>query len=90
MKLIAVIPNAVVSITSKATRAVRTVTTNEAGLYSAPALTSGEYEVRAEAEGSCTTVHSAIVQAGGTITVKLVMTSGASKEVVAIAPFAHS
>ena len=64
----AVIPNAAVRVISKATGAIRTLTSNEAGLYSAPALPSGEYEVRAEVEGFRTTVRSATVQAGGTIT----------------------
>ena len=80
----AVIPNATVRVISRATGAVRTLTTNEAGLYSAPALASGEYEVRSEVEGFRTTVRSATVQAGGTITVNLVMTLGASKEIVTI------
>src|SRR5579871_4719289 len=39
----AAIPNATVTITEKATGTVRTITTNNAGLYSAPALLAGEY-----------------------------------------------
>ena len=42
----AVIPNATVTITNKATGVARTATTNASGLYSAPALLPGDYEVR--------------------------------------------
>jgi hypothetical protein len=44
----AVIPNASVTIANKATGITRTLTTNAAGLFSAPALLAGDYEVRGE------------------------------------------
>ena len=44
------------TVTEKATSTVRTLTTNNAGLYSAPALLAGEYEVRVEAPGFKTLV----------------------------------
>src|ERR1700687_5316460 len=47
----AVIPNAQVSITAVATGAIRTVSTGGAGLYTAPNLLPGNYEVRATAQG---------------------------------------
>ena len=40
----AVIPSAAVNITNKATGAVRNLTANAEGLYSAPALPPGDYE----------------------------------------------
>ena len=48
----AAIPNATVTVTEKTTGTVRTITTNNAGLYSAAALLAGDYEVRAEAPAS--------------------------------------
>ncbi|HUI82366.1 MAG TPA: carboxypeptidase regulatory-like domain-containing protein, partial [Bryobacteraceae bacterium] len=78
----AAMPNVTVTITEKATGAGRTVTTNAAGLYSAPALPAGDYEVKAEAQGFRTDVRDSTVQAGGTFTVNLPMTIGATKEVV--------
>src|SRR6202790_353673 len=51
----AVIAGAQVSITNKATGIVRTVTTDNAGLYSAPNLQPGPYEVAISAMGFSTT-----------------------------------
>ncbi|MGD0438234.1 MAG: carboxypeptidase-like regulatory domain-containing protein, partial [Bryobacteraceae bacterium] len=61
----AVIPNANITITNKATGLTRTVTTNSDGLYSAPALQPGDYEVRAEMQGFRTLLREATVTAGG-------------------------
>src|SRR5689334_11267951 len=69
----AVIPSATVTVTEKATGTVRTMTTNNAGLYSAPALLAGEYDVRAEAPGFRTVVRQATVTAGNTTTVDVQM-----------------
>ena len=41
----ATIQSAVVTVTSKATNALRTVVTNEAGIYSFPSLLPGLYDV---------------------------------------------
>ena len=60
----AVIPNATVTITNKATGFARTATTNAEGFYSAPALPAGDYEVRAETKGFKTLVRAATVEAG--------------------------
>lgn len=43
--------DATVTITNTATNAARTTTTNEAGLYSFPALQPGTYSIRVEAKG---------------------------------------
>ena len=60
----AVIPNAQVSITAVATGVIRTVSTGGAGLYTAPNLLPGNYEVRATAQG-----FSSQLQKGITLTV---------------------
>ena len=78
----AVIPNATITITNKAIGGARVVTTNAEGLYSAPALSAGEYEVRAELTGFRTLVRNATVEAGSTTTVNLPMQVGGTKEVV--------
>jgi len=80
----AVVPNATVTITNKTTGFVRTVTTNAEGLFSAPALPAGEYEVRAELTGFRTTLRQATVQAGDTTSVNLPMQVGGTKDVVTV------
>ncbi len=80
----AVVPNATVTITNKTTGFVRTVTTNAEGLFSAPALPAGEYEVRAEITGFRTTLRQATVQAGDTTSVNLPMQVGGTKDVVTV------
>ena len=81
----AVIPNATVTITNKATGVVaRTSTTDAQGYYSAPSLPAGDYEVRAEVSGFRTVQRDATVQAGTTTTVNMPMTLGATKEVVTV------
>ena len=78
----AVIPNATVTVTNKATGAARTATANQDGLYSAPALNAGDYEVRVEMQGFKTLVRDALVTAGTTTTVDMALTLGEAKEVV--------
>ena len=78
----AVIANAPVTITNKATSAARNAVSNAEGLYSAPALAVGDYEVRAEVQGFRTLVREAEVTAGGATTVDLAMTVGTAAEVV--------
>ena len=78
----AVIPSATVTITNKATGVARSLASNEQGLYSAPALEPGQYEVRVENQGFRTLVRDAEVFAGTDTTVNLAMTIGASTEVV--------
>jgi carboxypeptidase family protein/TonB-dependent receptor-like protein len=52
----AVVPNAQISITNEATGEVRTITVDSAGVYSAPNLLPGKYDVTATATGFATTV----------------------------------
>ena len=80
----AVVPSATITITNKATSVVRTLTANAEGLYSAPALVPGDYEVRAEMQGFRTLVRDAQVTAGSTTTVDMSMTLGTTREVVTV------
>jgi hypothetical protein len=80
----AAMPNVSVTITEKATGAVRTAVTNSSGFYSAPALPVGEYQMRAEMTGFATVQRDSEVQAGGTVTVNLPMSLGTAKEVVTV------
>jgi len=80
----AVIPSATVTITEKGTSTVRSLTTNNAGLYSAPALLAGEYDVRTEAPGFRTLVRQATVTAGNTTTVDVQMSLGQASDVVTV------
>ena len=56
----AVIPNAEVSITNSATGVTRTVTSGSAGLYTAPNLLPGIYDIRITAPGFSTQVQKGI------------------------------
>src|SRR6266566_4615983 len=56
----AFIPNAQVTITDAATGVARTVSPGGAGLYTAPNLLPGTYEVRVTATGFSTTVQKGI------------------------------
>ncbi len=80
----AVIPNAEIVITDKATNVSRTVTTNSDGLFTAPALPAGDYEVRAEIKGFRTLVRGATVQAGQSTQVNMPMSLGQTQEVVTV------
>jgi Carboxypeptidase regulatory-like domain len=80
----AVISGASITIVNKATTASRSIAANGQGLFSAPALPPGDYEVRGEMKGLRTTVSDAQVVAGGATTVDLAMTIGESREVVTV------
>ena len=78
----AVIPNATILITNKDTSSTRTVTANAEGLFSAPALAAGLYEVRAEVSGFKTLLRQAEVVVGSTTSVNLQMQLGGTKDIV--------
>jgi carboxypeptidase family protein len=78
----AVIANATVTITEKAAGTVRSLITNNEGLYGAPALLAGEYEVRCEAPGFRTLVRRAVVTAGNPVTVDMQMALGQANDIV--------
>jgi len=80
----AVVPNATVTVTNKTTGFTRTMTTNAEGLFSAPALQAGDYEVRVEMQGFRTLVRPATVQAGDNTSVTLPMQVGGTKDVVTV------
>jgi len=80
----AVIANAKITITNRATDFARTVVSNAEGLYSAPALLPGDYEVRCEMPGFRVLVSNATVQAGSTATVDLKMAVGTNKEIISV------
>lgn len=80
----AVIPGAPLVIINKATGTSRTVAANSEGLYSAPALLAGDYEVRAVLPGFLTLVRNAQVLAGTDTTVNLTMKLGTNTETVTV------
>ncbi len=80
----AMVPGAPIIIINKTTGAVRNVSASAEGLYSAPSLPAGDYEVRAEVPGFRTLVRPATVDAGSSTTVNLTLSLGAASEVVTV------
>ncbi|HYL35427.1 MAG TPA: carboxypeptidase-like regulatory domain-containing protein [Bryobacteraceae bacterium] len=78
----AIISGATVTITNKATSAARNLASNAEGLFNAPSLEAGQYEVRVEAPGFRTLVRSTEVFAGTDTTVNASMTLGESQQVI--------
>src|SRR6202051_2389245 len=56
----AIAPNASVTATNTATNGARTTVTNQAGIYSFPAMVPGPYQVKVEAPGFQSSVRSNI------------------------------
>src|ERR1700690_1282780 len=81
----AVVPNARVTISNKTTGAARVTQANPQGLYSAPALFAGQYEVRVEMQGFGTLVRDATVEAGNATRVDMTLHPGTRKDVVTVA-----
>jgi len=80
----AVIPNASVTVSDKATGAQRELTTNPEGIYAAPVLPAGTYTLKAEAAGFRTLMRDVEVQAGVTVTAHMQMEVGQASEVVSV------
>ncbi len=80
----AIIPSAQVTISNKATGAMRNLTSGPDGAFSAPSLSPGEYEVKANMQGFRTTVRDATVETGSVTTVDMRLQIGASKDVVTV------
>ena len=78
----AIIPNATVTITDPSTSFTRNVAANAEGVFSAPSLPAGNYQVRVEVQGFRTTVRDASVEAGATTTVNIALQVGTAQEVV--------
>jgi hypothetical protein len=73
----AAVPGSDVLITNEATGVGRSVTTNQSGLYRAPDLTPGAYEIKATAKGFETSViHNVVLQVGAEVTADLAMKIG--------------
>src|SRR5215510_12634347 len=78
------IASAVVTVTSKATGAVRKVSTKGEGNYTAENLVPGEYEVRVESQGFVTQVRVMLVQVGASATGNFSMTVGAANQTMEV------
>ncbi len=76
----AVIPNAKVTVTNKNTGASRVVQTNAEGIFSAPSLAAGSYEIRIEASGFQSTMSLSEIATGVTTTVNRTLQVGQAKK----------
>jgi protocatechuate 3,4-dioxygenase beta subunit len=81
----AVIPGAKVTITDVERGVTRTLVADEAGQYTAPSLTPGEYSVRAELAGFQTVEHTKIVVGVGQgVRIDLQLQTGGQAETVTV------
>jgi hypothetical protein len=78
----AVISNASVMVTNKATGANRTANTGGDGIYAVENLPAGEYEIKIEAQGFATQNVAVVVQVGSTTSGDASLRAGAKGEVV--------
>jgi hypothetical protein len=78
----AVITNASVTVTNKATGAVRTANPGSDGIYAVENLPAGDYEIKIEAAGFATQNITTVVQVGGTTPGDANLRVGAKGEVV--------
>jgi hypothetical protein len=81
----AAIPNAQVTVTSKANGQVKTVTSDHVGEFRVPLLGPGKYKVSVTAQGFETTSQEATVTAGTVATVAARLTIGAASTTVEVA-----
>jgi hypothetical protein len=80
----AVVPNAAVTITNKATGQVTKLTSSGSGTYASGALIPGEYSVRIEAKGFQTQLLTVPVQVGNIAAGSAKLTLGQSTEVIEV------
>src|SRR6266481_870907 len=80
----AVVPNATITITNKATGQSSKLSSGGSGTYASGALVPGDYEVHIEAKGFHTQVLNIPVQVGNTASGNIKMTVGQSTEVVEV------
>lgn len=78
----AVIQNASVTVTNKATGDVRRTTTGSEGIYIVENLLPGEYEVKVEAQGFSSQIKPVTVQVGSAVSVDFLLRVGNPSEVV--------
>ena len=79
-----VVANATITVTNKATGAVRKVTTRSGGVYSVENLHPGEYEVKVEAQGFVTQLQALPVAVGNTTTGNFSMTVGGTSQTIEV------
>jgi hypothetical protein len=85
----AVAPNGSVTATNVATSAARTTRTNDAGIYSFPALIPGTYQVRVEAAGFQPVVRSNIeLQVQQTARIDFTLTVGQTTQTIEVSAVA--
>jgi hypothetical protein len=80
----AVVNNATVTLTDKATKAARSVTTNESGRYVLTNVNPGSYELSASKQGFATTKTQTQVTVGASIAMNLALQVGGSNVVVEV------
>src|SRR5713226_7926230 len=81
----AVAPNATVTVTNTGTNASRTTNTNEAGIYSFPALVPGPYQIKVEAPGFQPVVRSNIeLQVQQTARIDFTLTVGQATQTIEV------
>lgn len=80
----AVLPNATVTITNRATGAARVVQTGSDGAFSVPALPAGAYDVLITADGFQPIVTPAEVTTGATTTIRIGLELGTRTETVTV------
>jgi hypothetical protein len=80
----AVVNNATVTLTDKATKAARSVTTNESGRYVLTNVDPGSYELSASKQGFATTKTQTQVTVGAAIAMNLALQVGGSNVVVEV------
>ena len=79
-----VITNAIITVTSKATGAIRKLTTKGEGNYTVESLLPGEYEVKVETPGFVTQLQLLSVQVGASATGNFSLTIGASNQTIEV------
>ncbi|MFL6275632.1 MAG: carboxypeptidase regulatory-like domain-containing protein [Blastocatellia bacterium] len=80
----AIVPNATVTVTNKATGESRKINTGSDGIYAVENLLPGDYEVKIEAQGFSTQVITAPVQVGNTTNGDAALRVGTKEEIVEI------
>ncbi|PYP82761.1 MAG: hypothetical protein DMF61_25400 [Blastocatellia bacterium AA13] len=80
----AIIQNATITVSNKATGATRKVNGGDDGIYSVDGLLPGEYEVKVEAQGFSTQLQKMTVQVGNTTSGDVSLRAGAADQVVDI------
>ncbi len=78
----AVVPNAAIAVKNTQTGGVTQLTTNTQGLYVAPGLAVGNYEVEVRVQGFKTQVQAVVLTVGSQLVVDVGLTTGAVSETI--------